>query len=344
MNFIKRIEKIRNEASESNIILTGINLLDENTKGVRGIISIAAAPKVGKTSFLLATYLCNLYLRYVESSIKLKWIYFSFEMPEDDIKARATAFFIHKFTGIKIPYSRILGEEIKDGAIVKLNDEEYELVKRYYEDYTEKMFEHILFIVERDNPTGVYKLVKNYMLNIGVEKTRKVEVKDSTINIFESYTPNDNNVKVLCIIDHIRHLRKERGFDNKELIDTMSRYEVELTNNYGVTFVNIIHINRNLSDSEMMKLQSTNLHPTSDMVKDTGNLSEDAHQLITLMKPTDPKYNLKSHFGKSLYEYKNRGYRTLHLVENRRGDTCHLGFTTDNSILAWDNVWSQNSE
>lgn len=338
MNFLDHVESTQLK-DEPDVLLTGIKILDEATKGVRGIISIAAGPKVGKTNFMLFTYYAGLWLKN-RSKYKLKFIYYSFEMPQYDIEAQLTSFFIYNFSGITVPPSRILGEEIKDDKIVKLTQEELDLVKKYYNEYTKLLMEDTLFIVNRDNPTGIKKTVENYMKQFGVVHEKEYFIGSERRTKFDYFELNDPLIRVVCIIDHIRQINKELDLNNKGVIDKMLSYEVELTNSYKVNFVNIIHMNRDLSNVEMMKLQKDRLHPTSDMTKDSGNIAEDSHQLITLMNPCDPKYGLSFHFGVNLNNYISQkiNYRTFHLVENRRGPTLHLGFTVNFDTLSWSQV------
>jgi len=60
---------------------------------------------------------------------------------------------------------------------------------------------------------------------------------------------------------------------------------------------------------------------TIEVIKATGNLSEDCDYLLTMMNPNDDKYNLKKHFGMEIKDdsgnelYPN--LRTIHLVESR---------------------------
>src|SRR5690606_37783969 len=73
--------------------------------------------------------------------------------------------------------------------------------------------------------------------------------------------------------------------------------------------------------SDNMKHYNEYLYPTAESIKDTGNLSEDADYVFTLMNPNDDKYKLNSHFGLELKDtFDNLKYpdlRTIHLVESR---------------------------
>jgi hypothetical protein len=59
------------------------------------------------------------------------------------------------------------------------------------------------------------------------------------------------------------------------------------------------------------------IFPTADDVKDTGNLAEESHILLTMFNPNDEKYNLSSHFGVDIASKKYPNYRSLHVADAR---------------------------
>ena len=64
------------------------------------------------------------------------------------------------------------------------------------------------------------------------------------------------------------------------------------------------------------------VYPTPEMIKDTGNISEECNHLITLFNPHDDRFNLTTHFGEKLRDTQgNKIYpflRSIHLVESRQ--------------------------
>jgi hypothetical protein len=82
---------------------------------------------------------------------------------------------------------------------------------------------------------------------------------------------------------------------------------------------------------DLLKYHGDSLHPTSEHLKETGNLSEDASCVITLMDPSDAAYKLNRHKGYDFVEFNKAGsarYRSFHIVENRYGSPAdgRLGF------------------
>ena len=74
-------------------------------------------------------------------------------------------------------------------------------------------------------------------------------------------------------------------------------------------------------DVDRMKYAKDELYATSEDVKDTGNLAEDADYLFTIFNPNDEKYHLDKHFGLALKDRSGNplypNMRTVHLVESR---------------------------
>ena len=79
----------------------------------------------------------------------------------------------------------------------------------------------IEFIEKPENPTGIYKNILNFAATRGEfifedyysEKNKKNERK------LAGYVPKDPNEYILIIIDTIRKVRKERGFNMKETVE-----------------------------------------------------------------------------------------------------------------------------
>jgi hypothetical protein len=137
----------------------------------------------------------------------------------------------------------------------------------------------------------------------------------------ESWQPNNPNKYTIIITDHLRKLKDERNFQKKQTVDKMVEYQVEFRNWCGWTFVDIIHLNRGMGDVQRLKYNKEYIYPTGDDIKETGNLSEEADYIFTMMNPNDEKYGLLKHFGLQIKTTSNEeiypGYISIHLVESR---------------------------
>lgn len=350
MNFVEKVEcgqKGRNLG-----LSTGISAFDKSIDGIqrKSIYAIAAAPKVGKTTFVDSCFVIDpfiFYLKYLEDNpntdLKVKWIYFSFEIDRVKKELKYASHFMAKDHGIYnfmhkghlIPMSpRYLEGKLidSDGEIILLQPEHFTALKEVYlkriiplfgeyNSQGKKIKEGIIeFIEERENPTGL----RNYLLRYAEANGQFIHESYSTFDEnhhqivrqrITGYKPANPNLYTIIITDHVRKLKKERGFSMKDNIDKWIEYQVELRNWCSFTFVDVVHLNRSLANIERIKYLSEFLYPTGDDVKDTGNLSEEADYMITIFNPQDEKYKIRKHFGLELEGYPY--YRSVHLVESR---------------------------
>src|SRR5690606_32910535 len=110
---------------------------------------------------------------------------------------------------------------------IKMHEDLIPLLKRVYEDRIVPLFGEysvdgtqltkglITFKEGRENPTGVYKDI------LAIAETEGKLVTDGFNNPF-SFVPNDPTKYKIVVIDHIRKLKPERGWQIKQTIDKMS--------------------------------------------------------------------------------------------------------------------------
>lgn len=294
----------------------------------------AAEPKVGKTGYVDKLCVINPYL-YNQTSNK-KWIYYSFEIDRVSKEAKYISHFMYTDFQIDISDKYVLGKERdSEGGIIKVTPEHREKMVNIYtrriiplfgeyvksgNGYTKVKNGLIEFIEQRENPTGIRNHLIAYAQQNGnfikeqfqVVENQQLVTKERNIG----YEPNDPSLHTIVVIDHIRGMARERGFNMKENIDKMSEYHVDIRNLCSFTFHLVVHLHRGLSDIDRIKFMKDNLFPEISDIKDSGNLAEDVTHVITLFNPADDKYNLTTHFGKKFREY-GKGYRTMHLASSR---------------------------
>lgn len=367
MNFKERFE--RGLQGLNFGLPTGLDAIDKVTGGIQkeAIYGIAAGPKVGKTTFVDYSFVIAPYLHYLEilkkgnpENLEIEWIYFSFEINRIKKEFKYVAFFMkhdynidtfkHKDSVYDISPNYLEGKmKDNDGEIIRPSEEHQKIVYQIYEDRIIPLFGEydnkgkqikpglIKFVEQRDNPTGLRNYIGRYTAKTGTwhweDYQEEVIVGNETKTVTKQkragWTPNSPNKFVIIVTDHLRKLKEERGFTKKQLIDKYIEYQVEFRNWCRFTFVDIIHLNRNLSDTNRIKYQSEFLYPTGDDIKETGNLSEEADYIFTMMNPNDEKYNIKKHFGLEIKNSSNDelypNYRSIHLVESRDTE-CPLHF------------------
>jgi len=344
MNFINEYKKGQAESNKGLYMGKGLETIYKHIGGIqkKRIYGVASAPKIGKSTLVDYAFLVSPFLEHSN----IEWIYYSFEIDrvskEFDI---ATFFLYHDFgiSHIKLEDTTYQGKDtielspdylrgriIDDkGNIIKVKDNVFEALKQVYENRIIPLFGEwsengiqlrkgrVTFIEEKINPTGLYKQLIHHANKSGTFIKSKTIFNEFMTSGYKKTSNQD--IYTIVIIDHLRKLKVERGFNLKQTIDKMCEYMVELRNWCEYIFVPIIHTNRNLTD--YVKHGITDIYPTGDDIKDSGNLSEDADYLFTMFNPNDDKYKLSTYFDMKIKDNKGIPFypnlRTIHLVESR---------------------------
>ena len=325
------------------------------------LYGVAAGPKVGKTTFVDFSFVLSPFLYYLEvlkrgnpDDLEIEWIYFSYEIDRVKKEFKYITFFMfhdygithfnHKNEVYEISPNYIEGKmKDNDGEVIICSEEHQKLVYKIYEERIIPLFGEfdargrqtkkglIIFVENKENPTGI----RNFIGDYSVENGEWIKTKYwTTIGTDEeghpikeqrekreSWIPNNPNKYTIIVLDHLRKIPSERGFQKKQTVDKMIEYQVEFRNWCGFTFVDIIHLNRSMSDVARLKYNAEFIYPTGDDIKETGNLSEEADYIFTLMNPNDEKYNINKHFGLLIKSTSNDelypNYISIHLVESR---------------------------
>lgn len=180
---------------------------------------------------------------------------------------------------IELSPNYLRGRMLDDnGNVIKVKPEIIEALKVVYENRIIPMFGEyasngsqvtpgkINFIEQKDNPTGIYKFLKDHASKEGTF----IKSGHGEFQRIVGYKPRNPNKYTIIIIDHLRKLIPERGWQMKQTVDKMIEYQVELRNWCGYTFVPIIHTNRNMASVDRIRHAGQDLYPTSDDIKDTG--------------------------------------------------------------------------
>lgn len=331
---------------------TGLNVLDRAIDRVqkKAIYGVAGSPKTGKSTFTDFCFVINPYMYVQENNLDVDWIYYSLEMSRTVLEFKAAAFFFFKDYGIsdfeykagkvrglnRVPISpRYLLHRLRDdnNKIIPVSQEHISILKDIYvkrivpmfgkyDSYGKRLQKGKIEVIEDrndSNPTGIRNYILNYVKNNGEfikePYTTVIEGISQKRERIIGYEPKNPEKMTIVVLDHIRKMKLERGFTLKQNIDKMLEYQVFLRNICGITFVDIIHLNRNISDINRIKFNNEFLYPNDSDLKDSGNLSEDADYLITMFNPHDERYNITKHFGINIDDYPN--YRSIHLVQSR---------------------------
>lgn len=357
MNFVEKFKE--GQRGQNFGLPTGISTLDSAIDGVqrKAIYGVCSEPKVGKTTFIDQCFVLSPYMYMLENpEIEIDWIYYSFEIDRVKKEFKFACYFFYQDYGIQsflyeneryeLSSRYLLGKLRKKNnpkEFIPVSEEHKNILQEIYYKRIIPLFGqynpegkkikngYIDFIEDRIHPTGIRAYLMDYAKKNGQFLTEKYHVKDDIGNTIEKnritgYKPNNPKKYTIIITDHIRKLNREQKFSIKENMDTYIDYQVALRNWCGFTFIDVIHLNRSLSNTDRIKYMSEFLYPVGADVKDSGNLSEEADYLITLFNPKDEKYKISKHFGLELQNYPN--YRSIHLVESRDTE-CPMHFRTN---------------
>lgn len=350
-NFIEEFKKGQKGSNKGIPFGPGLDNLTRALNGVQKhtIYGIGSPPKVGKSTFTDYSFVLSPYLFCIENNINIEWIYFSFEIDRVSKKFDFMTFFLYNdynIGRIKLEDNQTYkGESVielsshylrgrlldDDGNLIVVKESVLEAIKTIYTNRIIPLFGEysksgvqikkglITFIEDKDNPTGL----RNYLLAHARKEGRFVSSTVDSNNRISGYhrNPDVPDKYTIIITDHLRKLQLERGFTLKQTVDKYIDYTIEFRNWCDYTFVHIIHTNRSLADVENMKFNKETLYPTSETVKDTGNLSEDVDYMLTMFNPNDDKYKIYNHFDLPIRDKSGNIYypdmRTIHLVESR---------------------------
>lgn len=355
-NFIVEFKKGQVGKNRGLPMGKGLEAISKAIDGIqRGMMYvIASSPKVGKSTFVNYAFIISPYLYSLENpSVKIRWIYYSWEMDRVTMEFDYVCHFLYSDYGIsridlppgvtheRKPYidissSFIRGQKKDDNNnIILVPEFLYEKIKIIYNERIIPLFGEysesgvlikrglIDFIDRADNPTGIYKNILNFADARGtfVKEEYFSERTNKTESRVVGYKPNNPDEYVIVILDTIRKVRRERNFSLKETVDKTIEYATELRNFLKYTFVPIVHLNREMADIERLKFMGDLIFPQPETIKETGNLSEEATHIFTMFNPNDERYNLTKHFGLVIKDSKRNelypNLRTIHLVESR---------------------------
>jgi hypothetical protein len=292
----------------------------------------------GKTAFVDNTFILSpLYNMYMyEKPFKVKYIYRSMERSSHLKLAKWLCWLIYIDTGLVYDVPTVLSYP---NAEKQLSREDLDLFKKY------NTFLNILIGGTVDlkdgaeNPTGVNKYLTNFARSNGVEyystmsnlyKNGKVIAKFNkdkdplriTINgqsreveiMSKFYIPNDEDLLVVHVTDHIGKIQKEQGFNDKQVLDKHSEYMGLARDTYGFCIIDITQLNRGIQDTIRGVKQELDIRSAD--FKGTSNVAENADLQLGLIEPQ--KHNKDTYDNYNVLRLDNK-FRSLKVIKNSFG-------------------------
>lgn len=244
----------------------------------------------------------------LKTDIKLIIPYYSFEIPKKDMTVKYIARRIYKKHGILLDVNYILSRGNN-----RISQEHYDLVKAEFPILDE--LEDILIVQDLPkNPTGIW----NDLLKIAHDNGSGIQqISNGNYQFIEGvdYKPNNDNLFVIPVVDHIGLTKTEREFNKKQVIDKLSAYMIILRNKCAFSPVLVQQLNRSMSSSDRFKLDR--VEPQLSDFKESGNTQEDANVVLALFSPQ--RYEIPNFREYNIGRLRNR-FRSLSILKNRDGE------------------------
>lgn len=291
----------------------GLNRLVEYIPGIQQgtYYLIAGESSTGKSAFANNSFVFNpmdfIIKNYDNIKTRINVQYYSFEISKEMMLYKAICRKIFLNTGILLDVNYILSRGKN-----RISEEYYKLVISTL-SYLEPMQDMVHIYDMPENPTAVFMNTLKHLRDNGDGLGANLEFNGA----YKPYNPELYNV---ILIDHISLLKKEKGFNTKELIDKLSEYLILLRNKFNVTPVVVQQLNRSVNDSARIRLDK--IEPMLSDLKDTGNTVADCNTCLALFSPF--RYEMEKHRGYKINP--DQGgigprYRSLSILKNRDGDS-----------------------
>ena len=177
--------------------------------------------KGGKTQFTLSLLFDALEYAFKHpDQIKLKIFYIILEETDEGMTQRYISYLLNRLSGIRVSPRDLRSTKgdspLDENILLLLQDPQYQERLAFFE----KVFEFSTV----SNPTGIYKLGKQYAEEHGTTHYKKTKYKDEfgetkETDSFGWYEPNDPKEYRFMVIDHLSLIDPERGMTQKEAED-----------------------------------------------------------------------------------------------------------------------------
>lgn len=306
MDYVDRLlDQIAKGLAGNNIgISTGLDKFDEIVAGVQKatIYNIAAGQGVGKTSFVLYSFLYQPLKVHLDTG-NFKIIYFSLEMSGEILMAKLLSLYIYDTFNREISYKKLISRTKK----TRLTEEENEIVAQCV-PWLRKVEQCLIIYDKALTCDGVYAFLKSFADNNGSFE----ETPNGLI-----YKANNPNLTVMSILDHVALLKRKNGQSTKDAIDSTCSELIYFRNKCGFSSCILQQLNRTSESMDRRKaeMQETELQD----LKDSAGPSEAADVVVSIFFPHRSK--LTTYRGYRISKGFQEAFRSIIVLKNRYGET-----------------------
>ena len=285
---------------------TGIPKLDFYTGGFKkGVYKLTfSKSSVGKSSFIIYTDIYRILKDYPDKDVLI--IYFSLELSANTLLAKLLSLYIYETFGVEVTYMELLS------FTNKLDDKLFEYVQKS-KQWLESVTNKFIIIDKQLSANSFYAEMMELYKSLGVfQKT-----SDGKRTVF---VPNNSNLIVNVVIDHLLLVNPQNGRTKKEEMDLISTYCVRFRELCQTSFDIIMQENRNSTSMDRRKAGME--EPTVDEIQQSAEPLQAADICIALFSPY--KTQLKTYRGYKIID-DSEGYgledvcRSCIILKNRYG-------------------------
>lgn len=331
LEIFKRVHSYLEERRERvlsgkiNCIPWGLPTFELDVPGIeRGkYYCITGNQKSGKSQLANYLFLYNPIKYAIENpgKLKLKIFYFTLEMSVEQIYQQYMSFLLYTLSGGKI---RISPKDLRSTSMDKpLSPEILEILKgEEYIKHMEYLETHVEFIDSISNPFGIFKMMRDYANNNGIQYRKIIEIKDNEGNIKEKvevddyYEPYNPEEYVMCIVDHVSLINPEKNSDlRNSIIKLSSDYFVKIRNKYG--YIPVLIQQQAAAQEGVENLRAGKLRPSADGLADAKVTSRDFDYLFGIFSPF--RHEIPLYKGYDITKLKDH-IRFMEVVLGREGN------------------------
>ena len=278
------------------------------------MVLVSSGPKAGKTqitNFLYVFQPIDYLFEHPESNLDLKIFYFSLEISKEAFMRQAISYRL--FSKYKITISQQKLQSSFNDYI--LDDRIEQLIKKESEWF--EFLESKLDIIDNiRNPTAIFKYMEGWLNQNGVWTYKNLTFEGKDHSVRDKYFPNNPNLIVMGLVDHVSLLNSEGGLDQRQTIGRFSsEYCLKLRDKYKCLMV---LVQQQALASEQQQFTNSGksilekLKPSPDGLANNKEVSRDVNLMIGLFNP--------SKFGFSTYKQSgiSSGYDLDRLRDNHR--------------------------
>lgn len=253
---------------------------------------------VGKSSLGDFIFLLSFWANAIKEGKKVRIVYYSFEISGEEKIAAWVTYFISILHGVSLPVDYIMG--YIHGNMV--TDEDMSLIEEAL-GLVNEMLKSVTIHDSPKNPTAIYHDAIDLAEELGtvhreIKLSKRLKDKDGKAVkqvYITGFTPDDPDLTVLIILDHVALVTPEAGLSPKATIDRLSSYFVFIRNKLRFSELLIQQFNTEMQTVERRKFSQAAFAPQRSDFGDSKYTFRDADVVFGLIKPSF--FDLQSYFG-----------------------------------------------